>query len=291
MHYKRYKTILSPKNGLNLYRGCTHGCIYCDSRSACYQMDHAFEDIQVKEDAIAILREQLVKKRRPCMISTGAMTDPYLHLEEKLRLTRQSLELVEELGFGVALLTKSDRVLQDLDLLQRINEKTKAVVQITLTTMDDALCRKIEPRVSVTSQRLQVLAECQKRKIPTVVWLGPLLPFLTDSEENVEALLAACHKVGVKGIVNLGFGVTMREGNREYFYRQLDRLFPGMKERYIRVFGNRYECTSPANQKLMDLYHRRCEAYGILHHNHEVFAYLQEFEVKGEAEAEQLSLF
>ena len=285
MHYKRYKTILSPKNGLNLYRGCTHGCIYCDSRSACYQMNHAFEDIEVKEDAIEILRRQLQKKRRPCMISTGAMTDPYLHLEEKLGLTRQALELVEELGFGITLLTKSDRILQDLDLIQRINEKAKAVVQVTLTTSDDFMAAKIEPRVSVTSKRIRILQECQKRGIPTVVWLGPLLPFLTDTKENVVALLAICHEAGVKGIVNFGFGVTLREGNREYFYRQLDRLFPGVKERYIKEFGNRYECISPENNQLMTLYHQLCEAYGILHHNQEVFQYLQE---EG---PEQLALF
>lgn len=289
MHYKKYKTILSPKNGLNLYRGCTHGCIYCDSRSKCYQMDHKFEDIEVKTNAIAILRDQLQKKRRPCMISTGAMTDPYLHGEEKLRLTRQSLELVEELGFGVTLLTKSDRVLQDLDLIQRINEKTKAVVQVTLTTMDDVLARKIEPRVAVTSKRIQVLKECQKRGIPTVVWLGPLLPFLTDTKENVTALLAACHETGVTGIVNFGFGVTLREGNREYFYHQLDRLFPGMKQRYIHAFGNSYEYHSPQNAELMALFHERCEEYGIMHHVREVFEYLQEFPV--EEEVEQLALF
>ena len=287
MHTKRYKTILSPKNGLNLYRGCSHGCIYCDSRSVCYQMDHGFEDIEVKEDAIAILRQQLQKKRQACMISTGAMTDPYLHLEEKLRLTQQSLELVEELGFGVALLTKSERVLADIDLLQRINNKTKAVVQVTLTTSEDRLAQKIEPRVSVTSQRIRVLAECQKRGIPTVVWLGPLLPFLTDTEENLRALLVACHETGVKGIINFGFGVTLREGNREYFYQQLDRLFPGVKQRYIQYFGNRYECSSPNNQQLMQVYHQLCEAYGIMHHNEAVFRYLQTFE----PENQQLSLF
>ena len=289
MHYKRYKTILSPKNGLNLYRGCTHGCIYCDSRSACYQMNHAFEDIEVKEDAIEILRSQLQKKRHPSMISTGAMTDPYLHLEEKLGLTRQALELVEELGFGITLLTKSDRILQDLDLIQRINEKTKAVVQVTLTTSDDFMAAKIEPRVSVTSKRIRILQECQKRGIPTVVWLGPLLPFLTDTKENVVALLAICHEAKVKGIVNFGFGVTLREGNREYFYRQLDRLFPGVKERYIKEFGNRYECISPENNQLMTLYHQLCEEYGILHHNREVFQYLQEF--PQEEGPEQLALF
>ncbi len=287
MHVKRYKTILSPKNGLNLYRGCTHGCIYCDSRSRCYQMTHDFEDIEVKEDAIAILRQQLLKKRRPCMIATGAMTDPYLHGEKQLRLTRQSLELVAELGFGVTLLTKSDRILEDLPLLQEINRETKAVVQVTLTCAEDALSRKIEPRVSVTSERVKVLAACREAGIPTVVWLCPILPFINDTPENISRLLAICAAAGVKGVICFGFGLTLREGNREYFYRQLERLFPGMKERYIYHFGDRYDCRSPRDAELTELFHHSCEQQGLWHDNHQLFAYLQQFESRHQ----QLSLF
>ena len=192
MHFKEVKGILSAENGMNLYRGCTHGCIYCDSRSRCYQMDHAFEDIEVKSNALTLLEDALRRKRAPCMISTGAMTDPYLHAESTLRHTRRSLELIERYGFGVAIQTKSARILEDLDLLRRINERAKCVVEITLTTYDDDLCRLIEPNVSVTSERFAVLEAMREAGIPTVVWISPLLPFLNDTEENLRGLLDYC---------------------------------------------------------------------------------------------------
>lgn len=288
MHYKKYQTILSPKNGMNLFRGCTHGCIYCDSRSACYQMDHDFEDIEVKEDALVILADQLRRKRQPAMISTGAMTDPYLHYEERLQLTRGALELINRYGFGVSLLTKSHRILRDLPLLAEIHQRTKAVVQVTLTTIDDDLCRIIEPRVSVTSQRVAILQECQRLGIPTVVWLCPFLPFINDDEDNLRGLLAICRKYGVKGIMNFGFGMTLREGNREYYYRQLDRHFPGMKQRYQQTFGDRYVCDSPNSAVLQQIFRTFCQEQGIMWRSDEVFAYLAKFENK---QQEQLSLF
>ena len=153
MHYAEYKTILSPKNGMNLYRGCTHGCIYCDARSLCYQMKHGFEDIEVKQNAVSILEKQLRRKRQPCMIGTGAMCDPYIPLEEELGLTRQCLELIKKHGFGLAIQTKSARILRDMDLLKAINGQTKCVVQMTLTTYDEALCRIVEPNVSAPAER------------------------------------------------------------------------------------------------------------------------------------------
>ena len=287
MHYADYKTILSPKNGMNLYRGCTHGCIYCDSRSACYQINHEFEDIEVKRDAIIILEDQLRRKRKPCMIGTGSMCDPYIPLEEELRLTRQSLELIERYGFGLSILTKSARILQDMDLLIAINAKTKCVVQLTLTTFDEDLCRKIEPNVSTTYERFQVLEAMRDAGIPTVVWLCPILPFINDTEENLHGVLDYCVKAKVRGILCFGFGMTLREGNREYFYHELDRLFPGMKERYIRLFGNNYMCNSPNNAMLMGILKKTCERHGILWRQEAVFAYLREFETK----ERQLSLF
>lgn len=287
MHEVEVKGILSAQNGMNLYRGCSHGCIYCDSRSKCYQMDHAFEDIEVKANAIELLEEALKRKRRPCMIATGAMSDPYLPLEMELGHMRQALEKIEQYGFGVTVLTKSDHVLRDLDLLRRINEKTKCVVQMTLTTFDDALCRKIEPNVAVTSRRVEVLRRMQEAGIPTVVWLCPILPFINDTEENIRGILDCCAKAGVRGIICFGMGLTLRQGNREYFYAQLDRLFPGMKERYIRTFGERYEVNSPNSAALMALFHRFCAQHGILHDNGTVFRYLQTFEEK----QSQLSLW
>jgi DNA repair photolyase len=277
MHQVKAKGILSTDNGMNLYRGCTHGCIYCDSRSKCYQMDHAFEDIEVKENALELLEKALLSKKKCCMIGTGAMTDPYIPLEETLRMTRGALEIIERHGFGVTVQTKSCRILRDLELLQRIHDKSKAVVQMTLTTHDDALCRILEPNVSVTSERVAALKRFRDAGIPTVVWLCPILPYINDTRENVEGILHSCVEAGVKGIICFNMGLTLREGNREYFYQQLDRYFPGMKQRYIRSFGNAYELNSHRNEELMRFFHRICEKAGILHDNREIFAYLHEF--------------
>ena len=287
MHYADYKTILSPQNGMNIYRGCTHGCIYCDSRSVCYQMKHDFEDIEIKRNAAEILERQLQRKRKPCMIGTGAMCDPYIHLEEDLRITRRCLELIEQYGFGLAIQTKSSRILRDLDLLKAINKKTKCVVQITLTTFDEDLCRLIEPNVSTTAERFSVLEIMRDADIPTVVWLSPILPFITDSEENLVGLLDYCIRAKIKGIICFGFGVTLREGDREYFYQKLDEHFPGMKEKYIKTFGNRYECTSPNHPRLMNIFRELCLKNGILYKPQDVFSYLGRFEQK----EQQISLF
>lgn len=288
MHFVTAKGLLSAQNGMNLYRGCRHGCIYCDSRSACYRMEHPFEDIEVKQNALILLEDALRRKRRPCMIATGSMSDPYTPPEEELRYTRRALELILQYGFGMTLLTKSSLVLQDLDLLQRINSQTKCVVQMTLTTWEESLCRILEPNVSTTTERFAALMKLKEAGIPTVVWLCPILPFLNDTAENINRLLDCCEQSGVRGIVQFGMGVTLRQGNREYFYRQLDRHFPGLKERYIRTYGNAYVLESPNSRDLLELLHRRCRDAGILHDNPSVFRYLQEMEIK---QPQQMSLF
>ena len=289
MHEVKVKGILSAQNGMNLYRGCLHGCIYCDSRSKCYQMDHDFEDVEVKSNAIELLEDALRRKRKPCMIATGAMTDPYIPLEMELGHVRKAMELAEKYGCGFTLITKSDRVLRDLDLIKRINETTKCVVQMTLTTYDDSLCRKLEPGVCTTSRRFEVLETLCDAGVPTVVWLTPILPFINDTEENIRGLMDYCIRAKVRGIICFAMGLTLREGNREYFYRQLDRLFPGMKERYIRTYGERYMVISPRNKELMRLFHTLCEENGILHDNDRIFEYLHTFEEK--SVQSQLSLW
>ena len=288
MHFVTAKGLLSAQNGMNLYRGCRHGCIYCDSRSACYRMEHPFEDIEVKQNALILLEDALRRKRRPCMIATGSMSDPYTPPEEELRYTRRALELILQYGFGMTLLTKSSLVLQDLDLLQRINSQTKCVVQMTLTTWEESLCRILEPNVSTTTERFAALMKLKEAGIPTVVWLCPILPFLNDTAENINRLLDCCEQAGVRGIVQFGMGVTLRQGNREYFYRQLDRHFPGLKERYISTYGNAYVLESPNSRDLLELLHRRCRDAGILHDNPSVFRYLQEMEIK---QPQQMSLY
>ena len=289
MHEIMAKTILSAQNGINVYRGCTHGCIYCDSRSTCYQMDHPFEDVAVKVNAPELLEDALRRKRRRCMIGTGSMCDPYLPLEKETRLTRRCLEVIDRYGFGVSVLTKSDLVLRDLDLLKRINEKTKAVVYTTFTTFDEDLCRILEPNVCTTRQRFEMLKTMHENGIHTGVWLCPILPFLNDTEENLKGLLDYCFGAGVEVIVNFGMGVTLRDGDRQYFYAQMDRHFPGMKERYIRAFGERYECSSPNARRLETMLRKECAARNVICEPEQAMAWLMEFEDR--QAGEQINLF
>lgn len=289
MHYKAFKSIVSPQNGMNLFRGCSHGCIYCDSRSHCYQILHDFEDIEIKENAPKQLYDELKKRRKKCMIKTGAMTDPYMPFEETLAYTRESLEVIYKLGFGVSIQTKSNLILRDLDLLEAISKKTKCVVEMTLTTFDEELCRRIEPHVSTSKERFEVLMACKERDIPTVVWLSPFLPFINDTEENIKGLLEYCVRAQVKGILCFGIGLTLREGNREYFYEQLDLYFKGMKEKYQKTFGGAYVCNSPNTKKLMGEIIKTCKAHDILYDPEAVFEYIRTFEDKDPFE--QLTLW
>lgn len=280
MHFVTAKGILTSTNGMNLYRGCTHGCIYCDSRSKCYHMEHAFEDIEVKENAVELLEYALKHRRKKCMIGTGSMTDPYIPLEIELGNVRKVLQLIYRYGYGFTVQTKSARILRDLDLLVQIHEKTKCVVQMTLTTYDEGLCSKIEPNVSTTKERFEVLKRLRDAGIPTVVWLSPILPFINDTENNISGILDMCTEAKVYGIICFGMGLTLREGNREYFYRQLDHLFPRLKEKYIRTYGNQYIIESPEGNRLMKLFCLKCESGGIIHDNERIFQYLHTFEEK-----------
>lgn len=287
MHFVEAKGILSSNNGMNIYRGCTHGCIYCDSRSKCYGFTHEFEDIEVKINAPQLLEKALKSKRKKCMIGTGAMCDPYLHIEENLKLTRKCLELIDQYEYGVAVQTKSTRVLRDMDLLKSINDKTKAVVQMTMTTYDETLCKILEPNVSTTKERFETLLQFKEAGIPTVVWLTPILPLINDTEENIRGILEYCVEAGVKGIICFDMGVTLRDGNREYFYKALDKHFPGMKNKYIRTYGNAYDIPSPNNKKLLEIFKEVCEKNGMMYQIKECFQYLHEFPEK----YEQMSLF
>ena len=292
------KTILSKNKyanvwfgndyNMNLYRGCHHGCIYCDSRSLCYQMNHKFEDIEVKANAVGLLENTLRRKRNKCMIGTGAMSDPYMPIEEKLGNMRKCLEVIERYGFGVTMITKSTKVLRDLDLLKKINEKSKCVVQMTLTTYDEDLCRIVEPNVETTYERFRALEILRDNGIPTVVWLCPILPFINDTEENIRGILDYCVRAKVKGIINFDMGVTLRDGNREYFYKKLDEHFPGLKEKYIRMYGNSYQLSSPNSRQLNMIYKSECIKNGIMCDVNECFEYLNKYEDK--YGGEQISL-
>lgn len=291
MHYVKVKTILSAKNGMNLYRGCSHGCIYCDSRSNIYNMQHSFEDIEIKSNAIELLEKSLRSKRKKCMIGMGSMTDPYIPLEKEIKNTRKSLELIYKYGFGVTLITKSSSILRDLDILKEINNKTKCVIQMTLTTFDEKLCKLIEPNVSSTKERFEMLKILNENNIPTVVWLTPILPFINDTEENLTGILDYCIKTKVYGIICFGMGITLREGNREYFYKQLDKNFPRLKEKYIKTYGTNYILTSQNNKNLMNIFYKTCKQNNIVYDNNDIFKYLSTLESKEIKEEGQLELF
>jgi len=290
MHFVDVKGILTGSGGhfgMNVYRGCSHGCIYCDGRSKCYQFTHDFEDIEVKQNAPELLEQALRSKRRKAMIGTGAMSDPYMHCEEDLKITRRCLEVILKYGFGAAVQTKSDRILRDIDLLDEINRTAKCVVQMTLTTYDDSLCTIVEPNVCNTKRRIEVLDKMRERGIPTIVWLSPILPYINDSQENISAILTECARVGVKGMINFGMGLTLREGDREYYYAALEKNFPGLKEKYIRQYGNAYELPSPNSRKLFEIFHRICKEHGMMDSPEECFAYMNELPDR----YQQLSLF
>ena len=287
MHFINAKGILSSNNGMNLYRGCTHGCIYCDARSNCYQFTHVFEDIEVKQNAPQLLEQALRSKRKKCMIGTGSMCDPYLHCEKDLELTRRCLEIIDRYEYGVAIQTKSDMILRDLDLLKSINKKAKCVVQMTLTTFDEDLCKIVEPNVCTTKRRFEVLEVMRDNGIPTVVWLSPILPFINDTKENLEGILDYCIRAKVYGIICFGMGMTLRDGDREYYYAALDKHFPGLHERYHKKYGYAYEVPSDNYKELMGIFKRTCKEHGIVSDVEKCFAYLREFPEK----YEQLSLF
>jgi DNA repair photolyase len=289
MHFKEAKGILSPQNGMNLARGCTHGCIYCDSRSLCYQIDHDFEDVEIKINAPELLEAKLKSKRKKCMIGTGSMSDPYMPIPENLQNIRSCLEIIEKHGFGFSVITKSNLILRDLDLLKKINRKAKCVVNITLTTFDEALCNIIEPNVSTTKERFEVLKIMRDEGIPTIVWLCPILPFINDTEENIRGLLDYCIEAKVYGIMHWGIGMTLREGNREYFYEKLDKHFPGLKEKYQRKYGNNYQLLSDNNRNLMNIFQQECENHHIRNDTNGLFEYLATFEDK--TKDAQLDLF
>jgi DNA repair photolyase len=278
MHFREYKGILSPYNGMNISRGCVHGCIYCDARSKCYNINHEFEDVEIKINAPELLEEAIRRKRKKCVISTGAMSDPYIPIPENLQNIRRCLEIIEKYGFGLAIQTKSDLILRDLDLLEKINRRAKCVVEITLTTFNEQLCGTIEPNVSATRKRFYVLKTMRDHNIRTIVWLSPILPFINDNEENLLGILDYCIEAKVYGIICFGMGVTLREGDREYFYQNLDRHFPGIKEKYRGRFGNSYIVNSENNKALMEMFNKICDKNNIVHNVEKLFAYMHAFE-------------
>ena len=248
---------------MNIYRGGSHGCIYCDSRSECYRNDD-FDTVCAKQDALRIIRDDLRRKTQPGVVSTGAMSDPYNPFERTEQLTRHALELLAAYGFGAAIATKSDLICRDIDVLHEIHATAPVLCKLTVTTADDALARAIEPHAPPPSARLDALARLSDAGLPTCILLMPVLPWLTDTEENIRTLVRRAGEAGVPYIYP-ALGLTLRDRQRAYFYQQLDRSFPGLKQKYIARYGTRYQCASPHARQLWTVFTRACDEVGIFY--------------------------
>ena len=253
-------------------------------------MDHDFEDVEIKINAPELLEAKLKSKRRPCMIGTGAMSDPYIPIDESLKITRACLQLIEKYRFGLAIQTKSKLILRDIDLLKSINKKAKCVVQITLTTFDENLCKILEPNVSTTKERFEALKILKDNGIKTVVWLCPILPFINDTMENIQGILGYCIEAGVYGILCFGMGMTLREGNREYYYKMLDKHFPGLREKYEKRYGNSYGIISDNNKVLMSYFLKTCKENNIICDNEKLFEFMSTLDTNTISEDGQMEL-
>lgn len=269
---------------MNIYWGCSHGCIYCDSRSECYQVDN-FDEVRAKENVLSLLERELRTKRKKGIVANGAMSDPYNPFEAKYKLTRGALELIDKYGFGANVLTKSDLIVRDIDVLTRIKEHSPVMAKLTITTFDDELCRKIEPYVAVSSRRFKALKELAEAGLFTGIHMWPILPFINDTEDNIRNIVGAVAESGAQ-FVSTFLGVTLRQNQRLYFYNQLDRLFPGVKQKYINTYGNSYECNSPNEQELYEVFKAECKKYGLLYKMSDIRETL-----KSKYESKQIKLF
>lgn len=271
---------------MNIYKGCCHGCIYCDSRSDCYRIDE-FDRVRVKENALEIIRDDLRRKVKTGVVGTGSMSDPYNPFEKELELTRHALELIDAFGFGVGIATKSNLIKRDIDILSDIKEHSPVICKVTVTTADDALARKIEPGVCPSSERFEAIARLSEAGLYSGVLLMPVLPFLEDSEENMLAIVKQAHEAGAKYIYAL-FGMTLRENQRAWYYEKLQELFPeeNYVERYRQKYGTYYECRSPKSSRLWSRFVKECEKYGIRYEMKSIIrGYKQSYEYN------QISLF
>lgn len=248
---------------MNIYKGCCHGCIYCDSRSECYRVEN-FDEVRAKENTLALLARELKAKRRTGVIGTGAMSDPYNPFEKEYGLTRGALELIDAHRFGVSIATKSDLITRDVDVLTSIQKHSPVLIKITITTADDNLCKKIEPNVAESSRRFSTIRALSEEGIFTGILLMPVLPFLEDHENNISGIIRLAYKNGAKFIYP-AFGVTLRQNQREWYFKKLDEHFPALKQRYINQFGNAYECRSPNAKALWQLFQKECDKFGILY--------------------------
>lgn len=295
MEFIKSKTILSKvKYGnewfgidynMNLYRGCSHGCIYCDSRSNCYHIDN-FDVPKGKENALILLENELSKKKDKGVIGIGSMSDTYNPFEKEYEQTRGALKIISKYNFGVSIDTKSDMILRDIDLLKEINLKNNVIVKFTVTTSSDELSKMIEPNVCVSSKRFQAIKILSDNGIFAGIMMNPVLPFITDSEENIKKIVKLAHESGAK-FIHTYMGMTLRENQRDYYFKKLDILFPGLKDKYIKYYGERYNCVVPDYKRLYKVFTDECDKYGILYNMKDIIsAYKKSIKTN-----EQISLF
>lgn len=247
---------------MNLYKGCCHKCIYCDSRSNCYQVEE-FDRVRAKANEIEILNQELKSKRKKGVIGIGAMSDTYNPFEKEYQITRKALELISYYNFGVSIETKSSLITRDIDLFKQIASKADIILKFTITTSDDNLSKVIEPCASVSSERLKAMKELSNEGLFVGTLLTPIIPFITDSEKNIKEVIRLSAENGAKFVFSIG-GVTLRENQRDYFFEQLDKSFLGLKEKYIRTYGNNYFCY-PLNKNLKKVFNEECNKYGLLY--------------------------
>lgn len=295
MEFIKAKTILSKvKYGnewygidynMNLYRGCSHGCIYCDSRSNCYHIEN-FDLVRGKENALYILEQELSKKRKKGIIGIGSMSDTYNPLEKEYEQTRGALKLISKYGFGISIDTKSDLILRDIDLLKEINSKNNVIIKFTITTPNDELSKIIEPNVCISSKRLQAIKILSDNGIFTGIMMNPMLPFITDKEEDIRYLVKLAYENGAK-FIHTYMGMTLRENQRDYYFYKLDQHFIGIKEKYIKYYGDKYNCIVPNYKRLYKVFTDECIKYGILYDMKDIIkAYKKEIKSN-----EQITLF
>lgn len=295
MEFINAKSILTKtKNGnewygidynMNLYRGCSHGCIYCDSRSNCYHIDN-FDIVKGKENALAILENELIKKKEKGVIGIGAMSDTYNPKEIKYEITRGALKLISKYGYGVSIDTKSDLILRDIDLLKEINLKNNVIIKFTITTPNDNLSKIIEPNVCVSSKRLKAIRELSSNGIFVGIMMNPCLPFITDNAEDIKKLVKLAYESGAK-FIHTYMGMTLRDCQREYYYEKLDKHFKNIKEKYICTYKERYICTVPNHRRLYKIFTMECDKYKILYNMDDIIrAYKKEIK-----ENKQITLF
>ena len=270
MEYIPAKKLISSVKGehwfgidysMNIYKGCCHGCIYCDSRSDCYHIEN-FDRVRAKDNAITIIKDDLRRKRKKGVVGTGGMSDPYNPFENKFQLTRQALKEINEAHFGVSIATKSPLVARDIDILSEIKKHSPVIVKMSITTADDNLSRIIEPNVALSSERFKALRELSSQGIYCGILLMPVLPFINDTEANIKEIVRLANNNGAKFIYAY-FGVTLRMNQRDFFYHQLDKNFPGIKIQYMKAYGDRYNCASPNANYLYQILAKECEKYGI----------------------------